>query len=101
MSLVTASRALFSTATGNWVSRAYLAVVAGLLLWAYADAAFVAQADSSFAGAYPLVATAPMSLVLLAVDAFSAPAYPVVVAACALLNAWLIGLAVRRIRAYH
>ncbi|WP_309054391.1 SCO4225 family membrane protein [Streptomyces sp.] len=101
MSLVTPSRSLFSTATGNWVSRAYLAVVAVLLVWSYVDAVFVAQADSSFAGIYPIAATAPVSVALLAVDAFSAPAFPVIVVACALLNAWLIGLAVRRITSHH
>ncbi|MFE0474883.1 SCO4225 family membrane protein [Streptomyces sp. NPDC058947] len=101
MSLATAFRSLFATATGNWASRAYLALVAVLLVWAYADMAFVAQADSSFAGIYPIATSAPVSVALLAVHTVSAPVYPVFVVACALLNAWLIGLAVRRIKAHH
>lgn len=68
MSLATAFRSLFATATGNWASRAYLALVAVLLVWAYADMAFVAQADSSFAGIYPIATSAPVSVALLAVD---------------------------------
>ncbi|MET9437219.1 hypothetical protein [Streptomyces sp. NPDC006551] len=97
MSLTTPLRSLFRTALGNWVSRFYLAVVAALLVWSWADAAFVTQADSSFAGIYPVLATAPVSVALLAIDAFSGPAFPLIVTACALLNSWLIGLTMRRI----
>lgn len=101
MSLITAARSLFSTAVGNWVSRIYLAVVAVLLMWSYVDAAFVAQADSSFAGVYPIAITAPASVVLLLLGALSEVTFPLVVTACALLNAWLIGRVLRRIKSAH
>ena len=100
MSLTATSRSLFATATGNWVSRIYLAAVAVLLVWSYVDAAFVAQADSSFVGIYALVATAPWSVALLLAGALSERAFPLTVIVCALLNAWLIGLALRRITAH-
>ncbi|MEU9558155.1 SCO4225 family membrane protein [Streptomyces fumanus] len=101
MSLTALSRSLFTTAIGNWVSRAYLAVVAALLVWSYADAVFVAQADSSFVGIYAIAATAPVSLALLMAGGLSEHTFPLIVVICALLNAWLIGLALRRINAAH
>lgn len=101
MSLTTTSRSLFATAIGNWVSRIYLAVVAVLLVWSYVDAAFVAQADSSFVGIYAIVATAPVSVALLLIGGLSEQAFPLIVVVCALLNAWLIGLALRRVNAAH
>lgn len=101
MSLTTTSRSLFTTTIGNWVSRVYLTVVAVLLVWSYADAAFVAQAGSSFVGIYALVATAPVSVALLMIGGASELAFPLIVVACALLNAWLIGLTLRRINPAH
>lgn len=101
MSLATTSRSLLTTAIGNWVSCIYLTVVAVLLVWAYVDAAFVAQADSSFVGIYAIVATAPVSVALLMIDGLSEPTFPLIVVVCALLNAWLIGLALRRINPAH
>ncbi|MFI1977004.1 MULTISPECIES: SCO4225 family membrane protein [Streptomyces] len=101
MSLTPPFRSLLTTATGNWVSRVYLAVVAVLLAWSYVDAAFVAQADASFVGIYAIIATAPVSVALLWIDALSGRALPLIVIACALLNAWLIGLGMRRINSAH
>ncbi|MGW2447886.1 SCO4225 family membrane protein [Streptomyces sp. NPDC001675] len=99
MSLAAASRTLLATATGNWVSRTYLAIAAALLVWAYVDAAFIAQADSSFAGVYAIMVTAPASLVLLTIGAFSQLPFSLIIMVCALLNAWLIGLGAQRIAA--
>ncbi|MEW2079578.1 hypothetical protein AB0941_39585 [Streptomyces sp. NPDC013433] len=101
MSVTTTSRSLLTTAIGNWISRVYLAVVAVLLVWAYVDAAFVAQADSSFVGIYAIVATAPVSVAVLMIGGLSEHAFPLIVVACALLNAWLIGLTLRRISPAH
>ncbi|MFJ9036702.1 SCO4225 family membrane protein [Streptomyces sp. NPDC102406] len=99
MSLTTTTRSLFSTATGNLASRVYLTVTAAVLAWAYVDAALVAQADSSFVGVYAIVVTAPLSVLLLWTDAFSALPFFLLIAVCALVNAFLIGLAARRVPA--
>ncbi|MFJ4648262.1 SCO4225 family membrane protein [Streptomyces bobili] len=96
MSIAATSRSLFRTTTGSRASRIYLAVVAATLAWAYADAAFVAQADSSFAGVYSVAATAPVSVVLLLAGAFEILPFTLPIMACALVNAYLIGLLARR-----
>ncbi|MFE9628126.1 SCO4225 family membrane protein [Streptomyces sp. NPDC006527] len=101
MSIAATSRSLFRTTTGNRASRIYLAVVAAALVWAHVDAAFVAQADSSFVGIYSVAVTAPISVALLLVGAFEALPFTLLIVVCALVNAHLIGLAVRRIAAHR
>ncbi|MGW6960995.1 SCO4225 family membrane protein [Streptomyces chartreusis] len=96
MSIAATSRSLLRTATGSRASRAYLAVVATALVWAYVDAAFVAQADSSFAGVYSIAVTAPVTVVLLLVGAFEALPFTLPIVVCALVNACPIGLVARR-----
>lgn len=99
------SAALLAPAVDNWLARGYLAVVAasvGFFLYA----AFVLP-DTGFAGIWPLMATAPLSILALLVTApveYSSPTWlsPLVFSAGALLsglvNAVLIGLLARRLR---
>jgi hypothetical protein len=101
MSIAATSRSLFRTTTGNRASRIYLAVVAAALVWAHVDAAFVAQADSSFVGIYSVAVTAPISVALLLVGAFEALPFTLLIVVCALVNANPIRWAVRRIAAHR
>ncbi|MFI6036032.1 SCO4225 family membrane protein [Streptomyces sp. NPDC051315] len=101
MSIAVTSRSVLRTVTGSWASRIYLAAVTSVLAWAHVDAAFVAQADSSFAGIHSIAATAPLSVVLLLSGAFEVLPFSLLIAACALVNAYLLGLAARRIAARH
>ncbi|MFI9025557.1 SCO4225 family membrane protein [Streptomyces sp. NPDC053560] len=83
-------------ALGSLVARLYLAVCAALLVWAivvsYGD-----NPDASFAGVVPTIATAPVSLVMLALpDHFSMFFLPVIVGA--LVNAVIIGWCARALR---
>ncbi|MGI5472827.1 SCO4225 family membrane protein [Streptomyces sp. CA-132043] len=80
-------------ALGSLVARLYLVVCAALLVWAvvvsYGD-----NPDASFAGVVPTIATAPVSLVMLALpDDFSMFFLPVIVGA--LVNAVIIGWCAR------
>jgi len=77
---------------GNWFSRGYLAGCLGLTLWVWVDSTFVQHPDASFAGVWPLFATAPTSLVLLLFPDGTGPAgvYLSIVLG-ALVNAALIG----------
>ncbi|MCF6526585.1 hypothetical protein HOY81_26490 [Streptomyces sp. JJ36] len=84
--------------TGNWPSRAYLALCAGLLAWVWVDSTFVEHPDASLAGAVPLLVTAPTSIAIALVPDGSAFGYYLVVALAALVNATLIGLALRALR---
>lgn len=59
------TRALLAPAVDNWLARGYLAVVAaslGFLLWAV-----YLSPDPGFAGIWPLMVTAPLSIVALLV----------------------------------
>lgn len=100
------SRRIFSAATDNWLSRAYLAVCAGLLIWVAADAQFHGN-DPSFAGVWPIVATLPVSLAAVAAalgadlvlpQVLLLPLLIVLISAAACLNATLLGLLVRSLR---
>lgn len=53
------------TVAGDWVSRGYLMVIAALLVWVWVDTTLVSHPDASFAGVYPILLTAPGSLLLL------------------------------------
>lgn len=100
------TRALLAPAVDNWLARGYLAVVAAALGF-FLCAAFVMQ-DPGFAGIWPLMATAPLSILAIAV---AVPAEwasslswlsPLVFSAGAALsglcNAVLLGLLARRLR---
>ncbi|MGW8379771.1 hypothetical protein [Streptomyces sp. ODS28] len=71
----------------------YLAICAGLLIWAVAVSS-VEQPDASMAGVIPLFATAPVSLILLALPEHASMLY-VAVTLGALVNATLIGWCAR------
>ncbi|MFJ1749780.1 SCO4225 family membrane protein [Streptomyces sp. NPDC088116] len=78
----------------NVVALAYLVVCAGLLIWALTASA---GDDASFAGVIPLLATAPVSLVLLVLPEGLAMVILSVVLG-ALVNALVIGWCVRTLR---
>ena len=92
------TKRILTAATDNWFSRGYLALCAALLVWVAADSLFVEHADASFAGVWPLLATAPTSLLAMAVGPSSPPAFFVLVALAAYVNATLLGLLVRSVR---
>jgi hypothetical protein len=96
MSIAATSRSLFRATTGSRASHIYLAAVAATLTWAHVEAAFVSQADSSVAGIYSIAATAPVSVVLLLAGAFETLPFTLLIATCALVNAYLVGLLARR-----
>ncbi|OIK01590.1 SCO4225 family membrane protein [Streptomyces colonosanans] len=100
------ARALLAPAVDNWLARGYLVVVAASLGF-FLCAAFVLP-DPGFAGIWPLMATAPLSILALLVAApaeYSSLAWlsPVVFSAgvvlSGLFNAVLVGLLARRLRA--
>lgn len=100
-------RALLAPAVDNWLARGYLVVVAaslGVFLWAV-----YLSADPGFAGIWPLMTTAPLSMIAsmplmaLAPDSDSSFAWlsPLLFSAgtvlCGLFNAVLLGLLARRL----
>lgn len=94
-------------ATDNWLSRGYLSVCAGLLIWVAADALFMSGNDPSFAGVWPVFATLPTSLLVMAVAAGAAgllpsaaalPLFLFMLAGAAFVNAALLGVLLRSIR---
>ncbi|MEO3972863.1 hypothetical protein [Streptomyces sp. CAU 1734] len=98
-------RALPAPAVDNWLSRAYLAVVAASLVFLL-YAVYVAP-DPGFAAIWPAMTTAPLSALVLMVptpDADSSLAWlsPVILstgmALAGLLNATLLGLLARSLR---
>ncbi|MDG9700727.1 SCO4225 family membrane protein [Streptomyces sp. DH37] len=95
-------RRLSGRIADNWPARIYLAVCAALVLWVVLDAAFVQHEDASMAGVWPLAATAPTSLLALAVPLPDGPAGAVLllalVGAAAVVNAWAFSAVLRRFR---
>ncbi|MET9532260.1 MULTISPECIES: SCO4225 family membrane protein [unclassified Streptomyces] len=83
------------TVAGDWVSRGYLMVIAALLVWVWVDTTLVSHPDASFAGVYPILLTAPGSLLLL-LPGIEGPLGWVVLVAAALVNSTVISLIVRR-----
>ena len=99
-------RALLAPAVDNWLARGYLAVVAASL--GFFLCAVYLLPDPGFAGIWPLMATAPLSILALLVSTpaeYSSLGWlsPLVFAAGAalsgLFNAVLLGLLARRLRA--
>ncbi|MDJ1131850.1 SCO4225 family membrane protein [Streptomyces iconiensis] len=71
------------------LARVYLAVCAGLLIWALVESSRD-TADASLAGVWPLIATAPVSMIMIVLpDDVSMFVIPVIIGA--LVNAVLIG----------
>ncbi|WP_037732786.1 SCO4225 family membrane protein [Streptomyces megasporus] len=94
-------RALAAVA-GTWTARGYLALCAALLLWTLFDAAFVHHEDASFAGVFPLLATAPPSLLMISVLPWEGTAfYLSVCAVSALINAAVLNWCVRAMRRFR
>ncbi|AXK37408.1 hypothetical protein DVA86_17245 [Streptomyces armeniacus] len=89
------TRALRS-ALGSVLARVYLAVCAGLLVWALVVSSGD-NPDASFAGVWPVLATAPVSLVLLVLPDHSSMIL-VAVGLGALVNAVVIGWCARALR---
>lgn len=100
-------RALLAPAVDNWLARGYLAVVA-VALGFFLCAAFVLP-DPGFAGIWPLMATAPFGILAVAASSpveyyssigwLSPLIFSVGVALSGLVNAVLLGLLARRLRA--
>ncbi|MFD3314431.1 SCO4225 family membrane protein [Streptomyces sp. NPDC058694] len=95
MSSVTGGQAL-SAPFGTWPARLYLAVSAALIVW-LAVVSSQPQADASFAAVIPILFTAPTSLLALAIPGGSVAWMYAVLAASAMVNAWLIDLVWRRL----
>ncbi|GHE85958.1 hypothetical protein GCM10014715_47910 [Streptomyces spiralis] len=100
------ARVLLMPAVDNWLARGYLAVAAASLGF-FLYAVFVSQ-DPGFAGIWPLMATAPLSILALLVASpaeyssfswLSPLIFSAGVAVSALLNAVLLGLLAHRLRA--
>ncbi|WP_405870880.1 MULTISPECIES: SCO4225 family membrane protein [unclassified Streptomyces] len=83
-------------AVGDVVALVYLALCAGLLVWALVVTAGDGSGES-MAGVIPLLATAPASLVLLVLPDGAAMLVLAVVVG-ALVNATVIGLCARALR---
>ncbi|MET8567496.1 hypothetical protein [Streptomyces sp. NPDC004783] len=100
-------RVLLAPAVDNWLARGYLAVVA-VALGYFLYAEFMLP-DPGFAGIWPLMTTAPFSILAMAVSspvayhtsiAWSSPLiFSIGIALSALVNAVLLGLLTRRLRA--
>ncbi|MDH2408541.1 SCO4225 family membrane protein [Streptomyces chitinivorans] len=88
-------RRVASAVAGTWAARAYLALCGALLVWVLADAFLVRHEDASMAGVVPLLATAPLSVLLLLAPWEGIPAYVSVVVVSALANAALVNWCAR------
>lgn len=84
-----------TAATDNWVSRIYLLVFAGLLVWTVLDALVVPHPDASFAGVWPFFWTVPTSLLLLALPGLNGWTLLAGLTVAAVVNATLLGLLMR------
>ncbi|MEV8567581.1 hypothetical protein AB0436_18745 [Streptomyces sp. NPDC051322] len=88
-------RQVCRTVAGDWVSRAYLAIAAGLLIWVAVDTAFVPHQDASFAGVWPIMFTAPTGLLFL-IPGIEGPGVFVLLTLAAVVNSTVISLVVRK-----
>ncbi|MER8223607.1 hypothetical protein ABTZ58_24050 [Streptomyces sp. NPDC094143] len=95
-------RHILGRITDNWISRSYLMLWAALLAWSVWDSTLVQHQDSSFAVVWLWLVTAPTSLALTFLPEGEGAAGLLLHIAptlgAALLNAFLIGAAVRRVR---
>ncbi|MGP4047929.1 SCO4225 family membrane protein [Streptomyces sp. 2A115] len=95
MSSVSAGR-MSTTPFGTWPSRLYLAVCAALIVW-LAVVSSQPHDDASFAAVIPILATAPTSLLVLAVPDGATAGLYAVLAVSAVVNAWVIDLVWQRL----
>ncbi|WP_405992556.1 SCO4225 family membrane protein [Streptomyces sp. NBC_00986] len=89
-------RTLLAPAVDNWPARAYLAVVAASL--AFFLCADHILADPTFAGLWPLMATAPAGFLAFLLPTSSPLAFAAATALCGLANAVLLGRLARTLR---
>lgn len=86
----------------NWTSRVYLMLCAAVWAWVAIDSTLVRHEDASFAAVWPWLITAPVSLPFLFLPESGGAAglalFVVPTLVAALVNAWLIGTVVRRLR---
>ncbi|MFJ9031628.1 SCO4225 family membrane protein [Streptomyces sp. NPDC102274] len=80
-------------ALGSVLARVYLAVCAALVIWAVV-VSLGDNPDGSFAGVVPLIATAPVSLIVLLLPDHSSMIF-IAIGLGALVNAVLIGWCAR------
>lgn len=102
MSHAVRPRRLFTLATGSWLSWGYLALVAaaiGFFLYAVC-----LSPDPGFAGIWPLMATAPLSIAAITLSGLTEGGWPGLVvftvgtALAGLCNAVLLGRLARALR---
>ncbi|GGX32257.1 SCO4225 family membrane protein [Streptomyces lomondensis] len=84
-------------AAGNLLRRLYLAVCAAVLVWSLADQVAIEHADASFSAVWPLLLTAPGSLVWLVLPGEPLVSYVAAVLLGAVVNAWGWGWLVRKV----
>lgn len=84
---------IFRLAFGNWLSRAYLVIVAAVAIFVAIDLSTWDQADANLVAVWLIFVTMPFSfLIALVPDSMSGPVALYAVAAfAALVNATLIG----------
>ncbi|MGW0614772.1 SCO4225 family membrane protein [Streptomyces sp. NPDC002788] len=75
-------------AAGNLLRRLYLAVCAAVLVWAMADQVAIEHADASFSAVWPLLLTAPASLVWLVLPGEPLGTYVAAVVLGAVATTW-------------
>ncbi|MFJ4153079.1 SCO4225 family membrane protein [Streptomyces galbus] len=68
----------------------YLSLCIALTVWSVVDGFFVTHSDASFAGIFPLIATAPVSFLVLILPEGSMVGYLVSMTVGALINTWLV-----------
>ncbi len=85
------SVSVWTAVAGNRLSQAYLAVCAAVGIWCVIDQVWVSPPDASFSTIWPLLLTAPVSLLALVLPSESLVAYMAVVVLGAVVNAWLLG----------
>jgi hypothetical protein len=93
------SQRILTAAAGNVWSRVYLGVTLALLIGVWVNSHLVTHADASFAGIFPILFTAPTSLLLLAIPGVEGLGAFLLIVLAAVINATLIGLVVSRLRA--
>ncbi|GAA2447337.1 SCO4225 family membrane protein [Streptomyces macrosporus] len=87
---------VLTAVAGTWTARVYLALCCALLVWVVADTVLVDHPDASMAAVFPLLATAPLSLVFLFLPGDGGLfGYVLIVTVSALVNAALLNWAVR------
>ncbi|PJE95494.1 hypothetical protein CUT44_23110 [Streptomyces carminius] len=92
-------RRVLTAVAGTWTARGYLALCGALLIWAAFDTAFVDHEDASFAALWPLLATAPTSVLLVFLPpAGNLAGYVLLISVAALVNAAVLNWCVRAMR---